>query len=381
MSVYKRGGKWWYKFRFAGQVTRESSKSDSRTVAREAERARRRELEEAFNRIKKPRAVQLFSLAAEKWLRAKEAHLAPRSVVIERANLKHLSPFFGKLLLCDITGEDMARYQGERLKEGASPKTINLEIGTVRAVLRKHRLWAAIQPDVRMLRVADDVGRAISRGEEERVLAACRESRSRSLLPSVVLALNTAMRYSELRLLRWGNVNLAARTLTVGQSKTESGTGRVIPLNERAFAILSFWASLFPERQLEHWVFPSERYGASGNGLKAPHVYESNPAKPIGRWKEAWEAAKKRAGVQCRFHDLRHTACTRMLEAGAPFSVVAAIMGWSASTTVRMVKRYGHIGQEAQRQAVAALGGVNFEADGAQNWAQFRPDIAAPRAN
>jgi integrase len=381
MSVYKRGGVCWYKFRFAGQVIRESSKSDSRTVAREAERARRRELEEAFNRIKKPRAVQLFSLAAEKWLRAKEAHLAPRSVIIERANLKHLSPFFGKLLLCDITGEDMARYQGERLKKGASPKTINLELGTVRAVLRKHRLWAAIQPDVRMLRVSDDVGRAITGEEEAALLAACRESRSRSLLPSVTLALNTAMRYSELRLLRWSNVNLAARTLTVGVSKTESGAGRTIPLNERAFAILSFWASLFAQRQPEHYVFPSERYGAGGDGFKAACAHSTDPTKPIGRWKEAWEAAKKRAGVACRFHDLRHTACTRMLEAGAPFSVVAAIMGWSASTTVRMTKRYGHIGQEAQRQAVAALSGANFEADGAQNWAQFRPDIAAPRAN
>ncbi len=371
MSVYERGDVWWYKFRFAGQVIRESSKSESKTVAKEAERARRRELEESFNRIRKPRSARLFSVAAEEWLRAKEAHLAPRSVVIESANLKHLSPFFGKLLLCDITGEDIARYQGARLKEGASPKTINLELGTVRAVLRKHRLWAAIQPDVRMLRASDNVGRAINREEEAALLAACRESRSRSLLPSVTLALNTAMRYSELRFLRWGNINLAARTLTVGVSKTESGAGRVIPLNERAWAILSFWASLFPLREPEHYVFRSERYGATGDGFKAACVHSTDPTKPIGRWKEAWEAAKKRAGVQCRFHDLRHTACTRMLEAGAPFSVVAAIMGWSASTTVRMAKRYGHIGQEAQRQAVAALGGSD-----AKPWEENHPHEA-----
>jgi hypothetical protein len=44
-----------------------------------------------------------------------------------------------------------------------------------------------------------------------------------------------------------------------------------------------------------------------------------------------------------------------MLEGGAPLSVVAAILGWSAATTVRMAKRYGHIGQVAQRQAVALL--------------------------
>ena len=40
MSLYRRGDVWWYKFRFAGQMIRESSKSPSRTVAKDAERIR-----------------------------------------------------------------------------------------------------------------------------------------------------------------------------------------------------------------------------------------------------------------------------------------------------------------------------------------------------
>jgi len=381
MSLYKRGEVWWYEFSFAGSRIRESSKSTSRTLAREAERVRRRTLEEAFNRIKKPRTAQLFSVAAEDWLVSKTAYLAPRSVKIERANLRHLNPVFGKMLLCDIGSDHIARYQSERLKEDASPKTVNLELGTLRAVLRKHRLWSAIQPDVRMLRTSDDVGRAITSEEEAALIAACRESRSRSLLPSVVLALNIAMRYSELRLVRWANVNLTARNLTVGQSKTECGTGRVIPLNERAYAILSFWASLFPARLPEHYVFPSERYGGTETVSKPPALTATDPTKPIGRWKQAWEAAKRLAGVYCRFHDLRHTACTRMLEAGIPFSVVASIMGWSASTTVRMAKRYGHIGRDAQRQAVATLVGANFENQYPQNPPQSAETAKSALAN
>jgi hypothetical protein len=69
----------------------------------------------------------------------------------------------------------------------------------------------------------------------------------------------------------------------------------------------------------------------------------------------SWEAAKAEAGVESRFHDLRHTACTRMLETGASLSVVASIMGWSARTTANMAKRYGHIGNGAQRAALDAL--------------------------
>ena len=179
--------------------------------------------------------------------------------------------------------------------------------------------------------------------------------------PAVLIALNTCMRYSELRLLRWGQIDLNSCTLTVGLSKTESGTGRLLPLNDRAVAIFGFWASLFPGCEPSHFVFPSERYGASGDG--AAVVYSSDPTKPIGRWKEAWESAKTRAGVSCRFHDLRHTGCTRLLEAGVPFSVVATIMGWSPSTTVRMSRRYGHIGQSSS-DAVNALNKQEFRKTG-----------------
>jgi hypothetical protein len=44
-----------------------------------------------------------------------------------------------------------------------------------------------------------------------------------------------------------------------------------------------------------------------------------------------------------------------MLEAGVPFPVLAMLLGWSPATTVRMAKRYGHIGQKALRTAVEAI--------------------------
>jgi len=133
-------------------------------------------------------------------------------------------------------------------------------------------------------------------------------------------------------------------------------------------------------------VFPSEKYGLAQRedehkGSTRACVHSTDTTKPIGRWKEAWEAAKIRAGVQSRFHDLRHTGCTRMLEAGVPFSGIATIMGWSASTTVRMAKRYGHIGQNAQRLAVDALCQSVSAGDGAQNEAQSENVPADARAN
>ncbi len=134
-----------------------------------------------------------------------------------------------------------------------------------------------------------------------------------------------------------------------------------------------------PGRQPTHFVFAREKYGAAGEedsfGFTAgPVVYDTDPTRPIGDWKEAREKAKKRAGVilsgkaqeeeseplKCRFHDLRHTAVTRLLEGGVPYPVVASMMGWSAATAIRMAKRYGHIGSQALRDAADILGGLKI---------------------
>jgi len=351
-----KGGIWWYSFKFGGRRIHESSKSTSRTVAREAEKQRRRQLEESFNQLTRRTLPPTFEKASADWLEIKRPHLAPRSVQIEQANLAHLLPVFGGWLVTDITAASIARYQQGRIAEGASPKTINLEVGTVRAILRRHKLWTNLQVDVKMLPTRDDIGQALSHEQESRLLEECSKSRSRSLYPAVVLALSTTMRYSEIRLLKWKQVDFIGRRVWVGKSKTEYGEGRPIPMNDRAFQVLTMWAETFPNRQPEHYVFPAEKYGAAGDKF-TPCAYATDPTKPIGDWKEAWEAARERAGLACRFHDLRHTACTRMLESGTPLSVVATIMGWSPSTTVRMSRRYGHIGQAAQLEAVRALNG------------------------
>ncbi len=287
-------------------------------------------------------------------MKLKKLTWAAKSYEVEERNLKHLKPAFGSLLLIDISAEDIADYQKSRVKAGAAPKTINLEVGTLRAILRRHRMWANMQPDVKMMTVHETTGKALTDDEERRLLDACQERRSRALLPVVTLALHTGMRRGEIQSLRWSQVDFLNRTLTVGATKTAAGTGRVIPLNERALMTLQTWATNFPDRKPEHFVFPWEHYGLAGNDRK-PHAKTMDPNMPVGEIKTAWESAKAKAGVESRFHDLRHTACTRLLERGASLSVVASIMGWSAGTTAKMAKRYGHIGSDVQRTALDAL--------------------------
>jgi len=96
-------------------------------------------------------------------------------------------------------------------------------------------------------------------------------------------------------------------------------------------------------------------------------AYDSDPTKPIGSIKDAWEAAKLRAAgilkgepdskakiapLPCRFHDLRHAAVSRMLNAGIPIAKVANIAGWSTATTVSMAARYGNFTLNELRRAL-----------------------------
>ena len=148
--------------------------------------------------------------------------------------------------------------------------------------------------------------------------------------------------------------HLERRRLVVRQSKTEAGTGRGVPLNDHAHAVLTFLHGRFGTTHPAHYVFAYERYGLAGD-TAVPCTYDADPTRPLKSLKEAWESAKRRSGVTCRFHDLRHTAATRLLEGGTPLIVVASLLGWSASTTARMAKRYGHISHETQVQAVRLL--------------------------
>jgi len=76
-----------------------------------------------------------------------------------------------------------------------------------------------------------------------------------------------------------------------------------------------------------------------------------------------------------RFHDLRHSAATKMLENGVPIATVAQVLGWSASTAIRMAKRYGHIRPEAQRQALESIATAMPGVGAGEKEADFRGHV------
>ena len=373
------GGAWWYRFRFGGRIIHESSRSQSLTIAREAEKQRRRQLEEAWNRITKRTLPPSFERAAGDWYEATTPHISERTKAIYGDAVRlHLKPALASLLLCDIDANRIASYQARRKAEKASARTLNKELQVLRMILKRYRLWANLQGDVRFERERDEVGKALSREDEARLLETCA---SNPLLHTVVtLALNTALRKSEIRTLRWGQIDLLTRTLTVGKSKTEGGSGRPIPLNAPAYAAFVKWAGRLLDSKPEHYVFPA----CEDARIDTEHPGQSNidPSHPIKSWRTAWRTAtrtiecpkcghRQRPANTCRnpecnaeitgvksplaglrFHDLRHTCITKLAEGQASEQTIMAIAG---HVSRKMLEHYSHIRMEAKRAALDAI--------------------------
>jgi integrase len=273
-----------------------------------------------------------------------------------------LEPYFGKLLLNDIESGHISRYQRERVKAGVSNRTVNIEVGLIRMVLGIKRWRNIAEPDDEgkvkvtiMLKERTDIGRELSDDEIHRLLLTCKASASRSLYPAVLTSIHTGLRSQELRLLRWHQVDLLEGIITVGKSKTPGGEGRLVYLSALAIQTLKEWRSQFPASQPRHAVFPREAYGLKGKkgtfgGVVVP--YNTFPDQPVRSFATAWKTAKKAAGIECRWHDLRHSFASRVAAGGAADQTLQELLGWMSP---KMIKRYSHVRAEAKRRAVAVF--------------------------
>ena len=356
MSVYKRGGQWWFEFILAGKRVREPAKTSRKTIAIEAERQRRLDLEKTLAGMPVEKRANRINSVSDR-VKAYQEHYGinhrEQSVLFCEGRLAHISRLLGNCLLPDLTEKAIRQYVKTRLDEGVAGRTVNMELGELsRAIGQK---WSVLWPKVRKLEERKDAGTALTPEEETRLLDAAAQARSPILKTFLQLSLLTGMRSGEVSGFTWGQVDLAKRWITVGRAKTSSGTGRQIPMNPELLDVLTVHAEWF-----------TKRFGQS-----APSLYlfpfgkptPNDPTKPTTTMKTAWGTLRKRAGVNCRLHDLRHTAATKMAEAGVPESTMLAIMGHMSRA---MLERYSHIRMAAKREAVECLsaGQKPFVSDG-----------------
>jgi hypothetical protein len=125
MSLFKRGNVWWYEFWFAGRRIQESSKSTSKTIAKQAEQQRKRELELGFNAIEDGRERNVRTLRDKAAEYLESYGLRNRSKTFAGYAIRHLLEFLGSRMLVDIDETAVRAYQDARLKQksGQRPST------------------------------------------------------------------------------------------------------------------------------------------------------------------------------------------------------------------------------------------------------------------
>jgi len=385
MALFKRGTWWWTDFSVNGVRYRQPIRDEhgQRTKDWREALSREKELIAAAHAGKLTVASQSFARLAfkealERYLADRTAHVSPGSKRSESDHAKPLRESFGASPVGRISADAILIYISQRKEMGISNVTINMEIGILRRVLKRAKRWSVVADEIPRLPERRDIGRALSFEEKTRLLRmAAVKSEWDTARQAAILALNTTMRGCELKGLRWRDVDLIERTITIRRSKTAAGE-RVIPLNVEAWGVIRWLREkdqkLFGQDLQPDWyVFPH------AEGFTKPDA-----TRPMSGWRSAWRSLTRAvncpacgqlqqpdkvcANDECnadiskvksplhglRFHDLRHHAITELAESQASERTIMAIAG---HISPRMLEHYSHIRMDAKRKALDALSG------------------------
>ncbi len=253
---------------------------------------------------------------------------------------KHLIESFGELVLTEITPGLISRYKMKRREEGASPRTINYELAVMRHAFNLAiREWEWVNENplrkVSQEKVNNLRERWLTFEEEEKLLQASPQW----LRELIIFALETGLRQGEVLNLQWSQVDLFRKVITIIEQKNKAKD--VLPLNERAMEVLKAKAKI---RHLQSsYVFSNKK----GDRFRVSNLHR------------AFYSAIKRAGISnLRWHDLRHTFATRLVQAGVDLYTVQKLGRWKE---IKMVQRYAHHYPESLRRGVEVLDRIRRE--------------------
>lgn len=261
-----------------------------------------------------------------------------RSWTSDETSLNHLKEFFKGKNLSEITSDLIEKYRLKRRADGVSLSTINRELACLKTCFSKAIEWEKAERNpaakVKKFREPNSKERILTIEEMKRLLDAA----SPEIRPVLIIALNTGMRRGEILSLRWRDVDFVKGFILIEDSK--SGRSRKVPMNGLVFETLR---AMNREREF---------------------VFENPETRTnIKDVKTAFKGACRRVEIKgIRFHDLRHTAASRMIETGADLVTVSKILGHA---TIQMTMRYCHPTPENMRRAVEKLSEV-FKESGHQ---------------
>src|ERR1019366_458202 len=325
MTLWKRGSRYWTLVWFDGKRYAKSTGTGNKRQALRIDEQHKEELTLARTFPNKLQPDMTFGELAARFL----AEAGPKAHHIDR--LKILLPYFADVPIAHLNRAATRDYRAYRhdQKKALSETTVNRDLEVLR-----HLLFWAVDEGYLAANSLSRMPMVRERRKPRPVMSPDEEAR---LLPQaaphlhglVIAALDTGMRRGELLSERWEHIDFSRRLLFVTHSKTAGNEAREIPLTTRLFELLS----AAPQKDGLVFLFKG---------------------RPLHRIKTAWAAAIRRAGIRYyRFHDLRHTFNTRLMEAGVMQEVRKALMGHSSGEDVHSI--YTHVELPAKREAIRKL--------------------------
>jgi integrase len=223
-------------------------------------------------------------------------------------------------------------FRRELLKRGRTKSTANRYLALLGKMLNLAIDWGILNENpaakVKFFSEKGNLREKILTANEEAALLDCCPHH---LLPVVLTALHTGMKKGEILRLTWNQLDFSKRIIRV--EKTKSGKPRLVPINSFLFAVLMKQRH---ESGTSEYVFPNSKTG-----------------EPLLDVKRSFHSAAKRASIRgLRFHDLRHTFASRLVEAGVDLITVKELLGHHS---VKVTERYTHSNAQQKDLAVECL--------------------------
>ena len=257
---------------------------------------------------------------AEHWWGTK-VDLKQKTLDQYKRNLEQASTFFGKKQLDKIRAHDLEAMLKAIREEGRSStsarQVFNNVCSCLKAAYKRGLMVRDVSEQVTAPRAMKRKPVIISRGDWKTLVNASRKS-SRELI--VEFTLKTGMRINEALSITWEQVDSDVGYVTVGESKTEAGTGRSIPIDKTLMErVLSLRAKHY-ERQMQ------DREWNEGGFVFCTNAGKRGDKDNLQRW--VLTPLLKEAGLpHLTWHHLRHNAGSYLLSENVPITLVSKILG------------------------------------------------------
>ena len=334
MGLYRRDQVWWMSFTYNGKQMRRSTEVTDKKLAEKIYYKVITQIAEGKWFDASPFRDNTFGEMMEKYLTEYSPTKAPKTHMRDKSLAFHLNQHFGDYKLTEVTSNLIYEYKVSRKKEGAAPKTINNELilmGHAFNLAMKEWEWVDSNPvsKISKEKVNNEIVRWLTSDEERRLLGASPDW----LKEIIVFAINTGLRQGEILALTWDRVDLTGKKFTILEQKNKGKD--TLPLNVNAMGILIRRDTV---RSIQNgFVF----YNGNGNIIDR------------GNLSRAFRSAVKKAGIEkFRFHDLRHTFATRLIQNGVDIYTIQRLGRWKS---IQMVLRYAHHHAESLRSGVEVL--------------------------